>query len=319
MLITRRKGERSLRKTHALTEAAIELALFAVLLLLALYVPFIGFIAALFLALPFMVFTMRHVLIPAWLLLAAALVVSGLIGSLLSLPMALMFGTFGIAVGAMLVKKKNRYLVLLIGALVFLANIVLDYVISIQFLQVDMIQDTLALVRESFDTAMRVMEGMGQTPPTEMKKQFEQAIVLISYMTPTLFFVASFVLAYVTIIVSLPVMKRLKLPVGTWPPFRELSLPKSVLWIYVLVLVLSLFPLKEGTFTYIAVLNVSYVLQLALIVQGFSFLYYAAYKKGIGKGVVVAGTVICLFLPFLLYLVAIFGIIDLGFDLRRRI
>jgi uncharacterized protein YybS (DUF2232 family) len=319
MLITRRKGERSLRKTHALTEAAIELALFAVLLLLALYVPFIGFIAALFLALPFMVFTMRHGLIPAWLLLAAALVVSGLIGSLLSLPMALMFGTFGIAVGAMLVKKKNRYLVLLIGALVFLANIVLDYVISIQFLQVDMIQDTLALVRESFDTAMRVMEGMGQTPPTEMKKQFEQAIVLISYMTPTLFFVASFVLAYVTIIVSLPVMKRLKLPVGTWPPFRELSLPKSVLWIYVLVLVLSLFPLKEGTFTYIAVLNVSYVLQLALIVQGFSFLYYAAYKKGIGKGVVVAGTVICLFLPFLLYLVAIFGIIDLGFDLRRRI
>ncbi|ABO68757.1 MULTISPECIES: YybS family protein [Geobacillus] len=308
-----------MRKTHALTEAAIELALFAVLLLLALYVPFIGFIAALFLALPFMVFTMRHGLIPAWLLLAAALVVSGLIGSLLSLPMALMFGTFGIAVGAMLVKKKNRYLVLLIGALVFLANIVLDYVISIQFLQVDMIQDTLALVRESFDTAMRVMEGMGQTPPTEMKKQFEQAIVLISYMTPTLFFVASFVLAYVTIIVSLPVMKRLKLPVGTWPPFRELSLPKSVLWIYVLVLVLSLFPLKEGTFTYIAVLNVSYVLQLALIVQGFSFLYYAAYKKGIGKGVVVAGTVICLFLPFLLYLVAIFGIIDLGFDLRRRI
>ncbi|MGG3820506.1 YybS family protein [Geobacillus thermodenitrificans] len=308
-----------MRKTHALTEAAIELALFAVLLLLALYVPFIGFIAALFLALPFMVFTMRHRLIPAWLLLAAALVVSGLIGSLLSLPMALMFGTFGIAVGAMLVKKKNRYLVLLIGALVFLANIVLDYVISIQFLQVDMIQDTLALVRESFDTAMRVMEGMGQTPPTEMKKQFEQAIVLISYMTPTLFFVASFVLAYVTIIVSLPVMKRLKLPVGTWPPFRELSLPKSVLWIYVLVLVLSLFPLKEGTFTYIAVLNVSYVLQLALIVQGFSFLYYAAYKKGIGKGVVVAGTVICLFLPFLLYLVAIFGIIDLGFDLRRRI
>ncbi|MEC5188238.1 YybS family protein [Geobacillus thermodenitrificans] len=308
-----------MRKTHALTEAAIELALFAVLLLLALYVPFIGFIAALFLALPFMVFTMRHGLIPAWLLLAAALVVSGLIGSLLSLPMALMFGTFGIAVGAMLVKKKNRYLVLLVGALVFLANIVLDYVISIQFLQVDMIQDTLALVRESFDTAMRVMEGMGQTPPTEMKKQFEQAIVLISYMTPTLFFVASFVLAYVTIIVSLPVMKRLKLPVGTWPPFRELSLPKSVLWIYVLVLVLSLFPLKEGTFTYIAVLNVSYVLQLALIVQGFSFLYYAAYKKGIGKGVVVAGTVICLFLPFLLYLVAIFGIIDLGFDLRRRI
>ncbi|AGT33860.1 membrane protein [Geobacillus genomosp. 3] len=308
-----------MRKTHALTEAAIELALFAVLFLLALYVPFIGVIAVLFLALPFMVFTMRHGLASACLLLIASLVVSGLIGSLLSLPMALMFGTVGIAVGAMLAKKKNRYLVLLVGALVFLVNIVLDYVISIQFLQVDMIQDTLALVRESFDTAMRVMEGMGQEPPAEMQKQLEQGIELIGYMIPTLFVIASFALAYVTIVVSLPILKRLKLPVGTWPPFRELSLPKSVLWIYILVLVFSLFPIEEGTFPYIAVLNISYVLQLAMIVQGFSFLYYAAYKKGIGKGVVVAGTVICLFLPFLLYLVAIFGIIDVGFDLRRRI
>lgn len=308
-----------MRKTHALTEAAVQLALFAVLLLLALYVPFIGFIAALFLALPFMVFTMRHGLTSSWLLLAAALVVSGLVGSLLSLPMALMFGTVGIAIGAMLAKKKNRYLVWLVGALVFLANIVLDYVISIQFLQVDMIQDTLTLVRESFNTAMRVMEGMGQAPPMEMKKQFEQAIMLIGYMIPMLFVVASFVLAYVTIIVSLPVMKRLKLPVGAWPPFRTLSLPKSVLWIYVLVLALSLFPFEEGTFPYIVVLNVSYVLQLAMMVQGFSFLYYVADKKGVGKGIVVAGTVLCLFLPFLLYLVAIFGIIDLGFGLRRRI
>ncbi|KPC98211.1 hypothetical protein LR69_03557 [Geobacillus sp. BCO2] len=163
-----------MRKTHALTEAAIELALFAVLFLLALYAPVIGIVAALFLALPFMVFTMRHGWIPAMLLLAAALVISGLIGSLLSLPMALMFGTVGMAVGAMLSKQKNRYLVLLVGALVFLANIVLDYIISIQFLHVDMIQDTLALVRESFDTAMNLMKGMGQAPPLEMQRQFEQ-------------------------------------------------------------------------------------------------------------------------------------------------
>ncbi|MGZ0087457.1 YybS family protein [Caldibacillus thermoamylovorans] len=308
-----------MRNTHVLTEAAIELALFAVLFLLALYVPVIGIVATLFLALPFMVFTMRHGWIPAMLLLAAALVVSGLIGSLLALPMALMFGTFGIAVGALLSKQRNRYVVLLVGTFVFLANIVLDYIISIQFLHVDLIEDTLVLVRESFDTAMRLMEGMGQAPSLEMQRQIEQGLKLIGYMIPTLFVIAALALAYVTIVVSLPVMKRLKLPVGSWPPFRELTWPKSVLWIYVVVLLLSLFPLEEGSFAYMAVLNVSYVLHLAMIVQGFSFLYAVAYKKGIAKGVVVAGTVLCLFLPFLLYLVAIFGIIDLGFDLRRRI
>ncbi|TXK89307.1 DUF2232 domain-containing protein, partial [Parageobacillus sp. SY1] len=49
-----------MRKTHIITEAAIQLALFAVLFLVSLYVPLLGMIAILFLSLPCMIFTMRH-------------------------------------------------------------------------------------------------------------------------------------------------------------------------------------------------------------------------------------------------------------------
>jgi uncharacterized protein YybS (DUF2232 family) len=302
-----------------ITEAAIQLALFAVLFLIALYVPLIGVIATLFLALPFIIFTIRHGYAYALLLLAASLVISMLIGSLFSLPVALMFGTAGIAIGAMLAKNKSRYMILLISALVFLINIVIDYTISVKFLQTDIIQETLLAFRQSFDTAMQMMKGMGQEPPKQLQEQFNQGFELIKYVIPTLFVIAAFLFAYITIIVSVPILKRLKLPVGAWPPFRDVTLPKGLLWIYVLVLALSFIPFEKGTFAYIAILNVYYVLQLLLMVQGFSFLYHAANKKNIPKGMVIGGMVLCLFLPFLLYLIAILGIIDLGFDLRKRI
>jgi uncharacterized protein YybS (DUF2232 family) len=302
-----------------ITEAAIQLALFAVLFLIALYVPLIGVIATLFLALPFIIFTIRHGYAYALLLLAASLVISMLIGSLFSLPVALMFGTAGIAIGGMLAKNKSRYMILLISALVFLINIVIDYTISVKFLQTDIIQETLLAFRQSFDTAMQMMKGMGQEPPKQLQEQFNQGFELIKYVIPTLFVIAAFLFAYITIIVSVPILKRLKLPVGAWPPFRDVTLPKGLLWIYVLVLALSFIPFEKGTFAYIAILNVYYVLQLLLMVQGFSFLYHAANKKNIPKGMVIGGMVLCLFLPFLLYLIAILGIIDLGFDLRKRI
>jgi uncharacterized protein YybS (DUF2232 family) len=308
-----------LRKTYMITEAAIQLALFAVLFLIALYVPLIGVIATLFLALPFIIFTIRHGYAYALLLLAASLIISMLIGSLFSLPMALMFGTAGIAIGVMLAKNKSRYMILLISALIFLINIVIDYAISVTFLQMDIIQETLSAFRQSFDTAMQIMKGMGQEPPKQLQEQFNQGFELIKYVMPTLFVIAAFLFAYITIVISIPILKRLKLPVGTWPPFRDVTLPKSLLWVYVLVLALSFIPLEKGTFAYIAILNVYYVLQLLLMVQGFSFLYHVANKKDIPKGMVIGGTVLCLFLPFLLYLIAILGIIDLGFDLRKRI
>ncbi|QPA30936.1 YybS family protein [Thermaerobacillus caldiproteolyticus] len=308
-----------MRNTYALTEAAIQLALFTVLFLVSLYVPLLGAVTTLFLSIPFIIFTIKHGYQQALLLLVASLVVSSVVGSLLSLPGVLMFGTAGIVIGALLAKQKNRYVVLVAGTMTFLFNMVIDYIISIQFFEMDIIKQALSLLNESFHTAIQMMRGMGQQPPKELQERFEQGLELIKYVTPTLFVLGAFLLAYVTMIVSVPILKRLKLSVGTWPPFRNFSLPKSLLWYYLLILIVTFLPLEKGTFVYIVVLNLYYLLQLLFVVQGLSFLYYVGDRKNIPKGMIVWGTVLCLFLPFLLYLIAILGIIDLGFELRKRI
>ncbi|WP_083800963.1 DUF2232 domain-containing protein [Bacillus sp. m3-13] len=41
-------------------------------------------------------------------------------------------------------------------------------------------------------------------------------------------------------------IKRLKVKVSPFPPFRELMLPKSLLWYYLIVLILSIMAPEEG-------------------------------------------------------------------------
>lgn len=308
-----------MRNTYALTEAAIQLAIFIVLFLASLYVPLLGMMISLFLSLPFIVFTMRHGYRPALVLLTAAVIVSTLISSVLSAFAAVMFGTGGIVIGALLAKQKNRYVVLAAATIAFLVNIVINYVVSVKFFDLDIIAQTISVISDSFHTAVQVMESTGKKPPEETVARFEQGLKLIKYVTPTLFVIAALAFAYLTIIVSVPILKRLKLSVGTWPPFRQLMLPRQLVWYYLLVLIATFFPLEQGTFAFIVVINLYYVLQLLFAIQGFSFLCYIAYRKQIAKGIIVAGTIVCLFIPFLLYLIAILGIIDLGFELRKRV
>ncbi|GGJ64894.1 uncharacterized protein YybS (DUF2232 family) [Anoxybacillus voinovskiensis] len=308
-----------MRNTYALTEAAIQLAIFIVLFLASLYVPLLGMMISLFLSLPFIVFTMRHGYRPALVLLTAAVIVSTLISSVLSAFAAVMFGTGGIVIGALLAKQKNRYVVLAVATIAFLVNIVINYVVSVKFFDLDIIAQTISVISDSFHTAVQVMESAGKKPPEATIARFEQGLKVIKYVTPTLFVITALAFAYLTIIVSVPILKRLKLSVGTWPPFRQLMLPRQLVWYYLLVLIATFFPLEQGTFAFIVVINLYYVLQLLFAIQGFSFLYYIAYRKQIAKGIVVAGTIVCLFIPFLLYLIAILGIIDLGFELRKRV
>jgi uncharacterized protein YybS (DUF2232 family) len=306
------------KNTYVLTEGAIQLAIFVVLFFVSLNVPLIGVIAALFLPLPFIVFSVRHGYRNGLLLLFASLVLSLFIGSVFSVPVVLTFGISGIVIGSLLPKMKNRYIILLAGTISFLIGIVIDYVISIIFLQFDVIKETLSLLHDAFHHSLKLMESMGQLPPKEMIERFNQGIELIGYIIPTFFVVSAFVLSYLTIIISIPILKRLKIEVGIWPPFRDIVFPKSFLWYYLIVIIATFLPIEKGTFLYIAVLNIYYLLQMIMVVQGFSFIYYLGYQKGVSKVLINTFTIIALMIPFLLYIIGILGIIDLGFELRKH-
>jgi uncharacterized protein YybS (DUF2232 family) len=306
------------KNTRYLTEGAVLLALFAVLLLISLYIPLIGAISSFLLAVPFLIFTARHGWKQAVLFFIGSLFLTGLFGTIMLLPMTFAFGSSGIVIGQLYKQQKNRYVVLLGGTVVFSVNVVLIFVITSVFANINMLNELQIALDQSLNTSQEMLRSLGQSPNEQAVKQFEAALRTIPYLLPSILVMSGFVLAFITQWIAAPILRKIGYKVEKFPPLREFRLPKSILWYYLLVMILSFFKMEQGSFLYIAVLNLATILQLLIVAQGYSLIFYYFHKKSFGKWLSILVVIITLSQPFLLQFIRILGIIDLGFDLRDQ-
>ncbi|MCQ5363405.1 YybS family protein [Anoxybacillus salavatliensis] len=308
-----------MKNARVLTEGAVQLAIFTVLLLLSLYMPVFGMVATFFLAIPFLLFTMRHTYKNGLFLLAASFIPSIWFGSLFSVPMTFMFASSGVAMGHVWRKHGGKYAVLLVGTLSFLVSMIIIYAGSVLFFDIHIGKQIEEIMQQSFQSAQNILEKIGQQANDQFEKTMKQTMDVVIDLLPTAFVFAAACFAWITQQAALPILKRLNMPIGNWQPFRELVLPKSLLWYYLATMLLLFFPIGHDSFLYIILINLFQILQLLMMIQGFSFIFYWTHHKHMGRKGAVAIVVLSLFFPFLLHLVRILGIIDLGFDLRKRL
>ncbi|MDQ1000032.1 uncharacterized protein YybS (DUF2232 family) [Neobacillus niacini] len=308
-----------MKNVRKLTEGAILLAAFAVLLLLTIYVPFLGMIVNLFLAVPFMLFAAKNDGKSIIVFLIASLLLSFIVGTIMSLPLTLAYATTGVVIGFLIQKQKNMGVLFITGSLVFLVNLIIIYVASIVLFKVDMITQMIEIMRESFNTSADLLKNFGNTQDSEkVLEQFNNGLNLIKTLIPTLFVLSSFFIVFIMQLISFPIIKRFGIKVEKWKSFKEISLPKSLLYYFLLTLLVSMFiKPEEGTFWYMAIINMTYILQFMMILQGYTFIFYYFDKKGFSKAISITIAIVSFLIPIFLYIVGILGIIDLGFDLRK--
>jgi uncharacterized protein YybS (DUF2232 family) len=307
------------KSVRKLTEGAILLAAFAVLLLLTIYVPFLGMIVNLFLAVPFMLFAAKNDGKSNLVFIVASLLLSFIVGTIMSLPLTLAYGTTGVVIGYLIQKQKNMGVLFITGSLVFLVNLIILYVASIVLFKVDMITEMIEMMRESLNVSADLLKSFGNAQDSEkVLEQFNNGLDLIKTLIPTLFVLSSFFIVFIMQLVSFPIIKRFGVKVEKWKSFKDISLPKSTLYYFLLTLLLSMFmnP-EEGTFWYMAIINLTYILQFLMVLQGYTFIFYYFNQKGISKAISITIAIVSFIIPIFLYIVGILGIIDLGFDLRK--
>ncbi|MEH7224777.1 YybS family protein [Bacillus sp. JJ1566] len=305
-----------MKKAKIITEGAMLLAIYSVLLLLTLYVPLLGIVLSFLLPIPFILFTVKYRVKQSMLFILIAFLLSGLLGSVFGIIHTIMFGISGILLGELINRGRSGIELFLGSCLSYLFSIVLLYVTAVLILQIDVYDLIRESSRESFAMAESIMRATGGEVNTEAIAQLEESIEMMQYMIPSMFVLIAMVLAFVTVVAMKPVLVRLQVKMNPFPPFREISFPKSILWYYLLILLFSFVELEKGTFGYTAFLNLFFVLQWFMVIQGLSFIYYFCHQKGITKAVPIVLTILT---PFLLYIIRILGIIDLGFQLRNRI
>lgn len=309
-----------MKDVRQLTEGALLLAIYAALLLLTTYVPVLGVITNFFLVLPFILFAYKNDRKSMLVFFVAAILISLIVGSVFAIPVAITFGLTGLVMGDFIREKKSREAIYFSGSLAFLLTLVITYAITVAFFQIDIIDESIATMKKSIESSVSTMESIGQEPNEKKIKQMLEGVEAVTFLKPTLFVVTSFLGVFFIQLVSLPIAKRFQIKIASWRPFRNLQLPKSILWIYLITLLSSmLFKPEEGSFLFLAIVNLAFILQWLMVLQGLALIYYYSETKKLPKAVPVMFTIGVLLLSQLLYIVRILGIIDLGFDLRKRI
>jgi uncharacterized protein YybS (DUF2232 family) len=310
-----------MKNTYKLTEGAILLAIFSVLLLITIYIPVLGMAVNLFLSLPFLIFGAKNDWKSTAVFTLAAVFLAMILGSILAMPLALVYGTTGAVMGYMVREGKSRFAAYVAGSLVFLMSILAIYILAIIFFKMNFIDEFVETFKLSVDQSINMLEEFGQKPDEKVIKQFNTMVDMIEVLMPTMLVMASFTIVFILQLVSFPFLKRLGINVQTWRPFRELNLPKSILWYYLIAMIAALIIQPEkGTYWFWVLSNLTFILQMLMVLQGIAFVFYFTHFKGYSKAVPTIVIVLMFLLPtVVLYIVRILGIIDLGFDLRKRL
>ncbi|WP_100405865.1 YybS family protein [Bacillus solitudinis] len=305
-----------MKRTRTLTEGAILASLFTVFLLINLYVPLISIVTLWVLPLPFVIFVVRRGLKPGLMLFATACVLSFVVGGLPGLPSALLFGSAGIIIGELYRRKLEGFSILIGGSLMYTFNMLIAYLALVLFMDENPMTFFANLIREQIAISESMLEGFGQS--TENLDQLYQLLDMLVYLAPVMIIMMGLILAIITIMLSTLILKRLGHEVKGLPPFREWSFPKSFLWYYLIVIVIAMVGVEEGTTFFLIVWNLLPLLEVVLAIQGLAVVFYYCHSKSLNKALPIFIVIAAIILAPLLYIIRILGIIDLGFDLRNR-
>jgi uncharacterized protein YybS (DUF2232 family) len=219
----------------------------------------------------------------------------------------------GLAIGLSIHYKKSKLYMFMGAGLVLLLSAMLQYLAMIFLLGINVLEEMMEETKRSAERTATLMEGLG-TSTENYTEAVNGLMAAFETLLPAILVLTVFMTVWILLSLQLPVLKRLGTDVPKFPPFRDMKLPKSVLWYYLIVLLASMLTdLQPGTMPYMIFLNASVLLQFLLFLQGVSFYHFYVQQEGWPKWVTVLVTVLALPLQSF---TSIVGIIDLGFDIR---
>jgi len=308
------------KDVRKLTEGAILLAAFAALLLISIYVPVVGAIVNLVLPLPFIIFAFKNNLKLIAAFVAAAIFISFIAGSLMGLGFMLIYGLAGVLIGYLLQKGKSRTFILIASSLTILVGLISMYAVVVSFMKIDIIHELTVAINESVKNSEEMLKAMGrESEIAQLKEKNALMLKQISLLLPSALIFSSILFTFIIQWVCFPIAKRFGVNVQPWGHFRNLALPKSLLWYYLIALgAMLLFHPEEGTYIYSVLINARSVLETFILLQGVALLFFLFHQRSIAKGLGVFVVILTFMIPLVRYIIMLLGITDLGFNFRKQ-
>ncbi|MFC4402345.1 DUF2232 domain-containing protein [Gracilibacillus xinjiangensis] len=290
------------------------------ILLVTVFVPFLQLLTIMLLPIPVVLLLLRYHRSLFLLAIGIVTLFSFIVFPVLSLPNSLIAILGGTMIGFSMKKRQHPYETWSKGTMGFLLGLVGVYAYVEAVLGISIREVYTNTMDESLQMTEQIIQmlGVSQLSAEDLNLIREQMLAFLQLL-PVVLVVVSMVIAIITQWLCYKWINHNKEEKYSFPPFRKFQLPKLVLWIYFLTLIFSLFSGDSG-FSQMILLNVSNLAGILLILQGLSFVFHYSYVKAKSKALPVISILVVIFFPVIgLYLMRILGIIDLGFELKKRV
>lgn len=292
------------------------LALFMILLAGALYIPLLGNIIMIFIPLPIILYRLRHDRSSAVLVAILGTLLSLIVGGLLLVPVAVIFGVLGFLIAESVMLGKSKLYTFMASGLFFILTGALVYLIAIFVFDMNAIDYLFAMLKESEMQFKSTFESMGALPEN-YERIVEEAFTMYRSAVPALFILSVYVFTFIMVIPNFEVLRRLGHQVPKFPPFREMRLPVITIFVYGLTIILPwMMELKPESTAYLLHVNATIILQVLLLLQGLALIHYFMHKMKLPSVVTVFATIFALFFSPIAILL---GILDIGMNIRAWI
>nr|WP_249118371.1 YybS family protein [Bacillus pumilus] len=285
-----------------------------------LYVPLLSIIFFLAAPIPIILYTIRHGLKKGIAAGAIGIVISFLIGSINGLMTAPILIAVGLGMGVFYSRRQPGNAIIA-GALIYLFSFLISFVVSVQLFQVDI----MGIAKESIEQMIPMLEsvlkqsGASEQDIAKQLKQFREMQDAALSALPVALLMLVTLTAFVNHWFVKPLIKRFVKDMPALKKFKDMRLPKSMVWYYLLTLLLMLIQTEKGSFLSLVQTSAFQILFILVLIQGFSFIFYYCHEKSISKAVPIFAIVLGVLYPPVAVIVRIIGIADIGFDLREKV
>ncbi|PNZ40547.1 DUF2232 domain-containing protein [Mammaliicoccus vitulinus] len=151
---------------------------------------------------------------------------------------------------------------------------------------------------------------------TEIEEALRVSMEILQVSIPGYIILWVFVLVLVNLLVTFPILRKFKVATPVFRPLFMWQINRSVAFVFVITVLVSLFVSKENVVMYGIVTNLQFVLEWVIFIQALSLfhLYVKVKKLPIIVGVLIF-VMAFIFKPF----AYLFGLMDIWFNLKQRI
>jgi uncharacterized protein YybS (DUF2232 family) len=275
---------------------------------------------------PFIIFTISFLMVPVLVLYVTQSTRSFVIYYLVSLLIVYVIsawqGPFLLAVslfflppvlvmGNLYKKKAAARSVLTAGAITLLAESLLSLIITNMF--------GLKPIANFKQMMLEYIESMPKELMVLVPKDIDTYLNIIVQIMPLYLFSFAMFYAFVTHGVSRWLLNKTGKGLPGLPPLREMRLPKSLVWIYLIAFAIDMFmEFPLGSLLSTLLLNMLPLLMLAFTIQALSFLFFVAHANRWNRAMPITAIVVLIIFSPLMVVYSLLGVFDVAFPIRER-